>query len=73
VPLQGYDCGTISAACEARDMRPIIPLRQTPRIERGEHHAPTCEHGTWTFAGADFKRKAAKWRCPPGECQPKSV
>ncbi len=22
--------------------------------------------------GADFKRKAAKWRCPTGECEPKS-
>ena len=26
-----------------------------------------------TFAGADFKRKAAKWRCPTGECRPKTV
>ena len=34
---------------------------------------PTCEHGRWTFAGADFKRKATKWRCPSGDCQPKSV
>ena len=25
------------------------------------------------FAGADFKRKATKWRCPTGECQPRSV
>jgi len=32
-----------------------------------------CEHGVWTFAGADFKRKRAKWRCPTGECQPVSV
>jgi hypothetical protein len=24
------------------------------------------------FAGADFKRKATKWRCPTGECEPKS-
>ena len=28
-----------------------------------------CE---WTFAGADFKRKATKWRCPTGECRPAS-
>jgi hypothetical protein len=27
----------------------------------------------WTFAGADFKRKATKWRCPSGDCEPKSV
>lgn len=34
--------------------------------------APECEHGSWTFAGADFKRRRTKWRCPSGECQPKS-
>jgi hypothetical protein len=32
-----------------------------------------CEHGEWRFAGADFKRKATKWRCPTGECRPASV
>jgi len=42
-------------------------------VKRGEHGAPTCEHGRWTFAGADFKRGATKWRCPSGECQPKST
>ncbi len=40
---------------------------------RGDHRAPTCEHGNWTFAGADFKRKATKWRCPTGECSPAST
>jgi hypothetical protein len=34
---------------------------------------PACERGEWTFAGADFKRRATKWRCPTGECQPSSV
>src|SRR6266545_4991074 len=51
----------------------IFPLRETPQVKAGAHLAPTCEHGTWTFAGADFKRKAAKWRCPTGECEPKSL
>jgi Transposase DDE domain len=41
--------------------------------ERPWTEAPTCEHGTWTFAGANFKRRAAQWRCPTGECSPKSV
>jgi transposase len=50
-----------------------MPLRLTPAVKRGEHGAPTCEHGRWTFAGADFKRGATKWRCPSGECQPKST
>lgn len=34
---------------------------------------PRCEHGEWTFAGADFKRGASKFRCPAGECEPKST
>ena len=27
----------------------------------------------WRFAGADYSRKATKWRCPTGECKPASV
>jgi hypothetical protein len=68
----GYDVNPVYHACHERDVLPIIPLRKTAAVKRGEHGAPTCEHGTWTFAGADFKRNAAKWRCPTGECQPKS-
>ena len=41
-------------------------------MKRGNHGAPTCEHGTWTFASANYKRRATQWRCPTGECQPKS-
>jgi Transposase DDE domain len=51
----------------------VIPLKKTPAVERGEHKPPTCEHGVWTFAGADFKRNMAKWRCPTGECKPGSI
>jgi hypothetical protein len=39
----------------------------------GKHKPPSCEHGTWTFAGSDAKRGASKWRCPSGECSPASV
>jgi IS5 family transposase len=69
---KGYDVGPVYDACESRGILPIIPLRKTGAVKRGEHGAPKCEHGTWTFAGADFKRGASKWRCPTGECQPKS-
>lgn len=51
-------------ACEPVSIVPIIPLRKTIGVKRGDHLAPECEHGTWKFAGADFKRKASKWRCP---------
>jgi hypothetical protein len=70
---KGYDVGPVQEACESADALPIIPLRQTPFVKRGDHRAPTCGHGTWTFAGADFKRKATKWRGPPGECSPAST
>jgi hypothetical protein len=45
---------------------------QTPAVKVGKYRPPTCEHGTWTFAGSDAKRQAAKWRCPTGECSPAS-
>jgi hypothetical protein len=47
--------------------------RKTELVKRGEHKPPSREHGTWTFAGADFRRKATKWRCPTGECKPAST
>ena len=70
---KGYDVGPIYDGCEARDVRPIIPLRQTTAVARGDHKPPTCEHGDWRFAGSDSKRGASKWRCPTGECKPASV
>jgi hypothetical protein len=56
-----------------RNVAPVTPLRETPRVVRGEHAAPYCEHGRWTFAGADFKNRRTKWRCPTGICTPASV
>lgn len=48
---------------------PQIRHHKVPKL----NDIPVCEHGVWTFAGGDFKRKATKWRCPTGECQPKST
>ena len=69
---KGYDVKPVYDACHQAGSLPIIPLRKTPAVKQGKHLPPTCEHGAWTFAGADFKRKLAKWRCPTGDCQPKS-
>ncbi|MDX6704631.1 MAG: hypothetical protein QOI48_477 [Solirubrobacteraceae bacterium] len=44
-----------------------------PAVVRGDHTGPYCEHGDWTFACADYTRKAPKWRCPTGDCKPASV
>ena len=70
---KGYDTQPVHDALTARNVRPVIPLRMTGRVVRGEDKPPTCDPGTWTFAGADTKRQATKWRCPTGDCQPKSV
>ena len=53
-------------------MRPIIQLRDRHAVLRREHKPPTCAHGEWTFAVADYGRKAAKWRCPSRERKPAS-
>jgi transposase, IS5 family len=70
---KGYDLTRVYDACAERDCLPLIPLRQTPGVKRGDHRPPECKHGVWTFAGADRKRGATKWRCPTGECKPAST
>jgi len=51
---------------------PQQEVRLTPAVKAGADGPPTCEHGRWQFAGSDYKRKAAKWRCPTKECKPGS-
>jgi hypothetical protein len=70
---KGYDNEPIHQGCMDRSIAPVTALRETQRVKRGEHKAPCCRHGQWVFAGADYKRKATKWRCPTGECQPAST
>lgn len=69
---RGYDTEAMHTACEDRDVRPIISLRQTKAVKAGKHLPRECEHGTWTFAGSDARRGASKWRCPTGGCAPAS-
>lgn len=70
---KGYDVGRVYAECAERNCLPLIPLRATTAVKRGDHRPPSCPHGTWTFAGSDRKRGASKWRCPTGECKPAST
>ncbi len=69
---KGYDASEVYKALIDRRIRPVIALMETARVKRGEHKPPTCEHGTWTFAGADDKRQATQWRCPTKACKPAS-
>ena len=68
----GYDHTPVYEGFEARNCHPVIPLRETPAVKAGKHRPPVCEHSEWTFAGSEAKRRAAKWRCPSGECSPAS-
>ena len=70
---RAYDIERVHAECAERDCLPIIPLKQTTGVKRGDHLPPSCSHGKWTFAGSDRKRGASKWRCPTGECSPAST
>lgn len=70
---KGYDNNRVYDECMERDCLPVIPLRQTPDVKRGDNAPPSCQHGAWTFAGSDRKRGASKWRCPTGECKPAST
>jgi hypothetical protein len=70
---KGYDAQPVYDDLLARGIRPVIALVDTPRVLRGEHKPPTCEHGEWTFGGADDKRQATQWRCPAKACKPATV
>jgi hypothetical protein len=70
---RGYDNRRVHEECAERDCLPLIPLKQTPGVKRGDHLPRECKHGVWKFAGSDRKRGASKWRCPTGECAPAST
>jgi hypothetical protein len=38
----GYDNATVYDACAERGIAPVIPLRETPAVKRGDHKPPTA-------------------------------
>jgi hypothetical protein len=65
---RGYDVERVYAECAERGVLPIMPLRQTPAVKRGEHGAPTCEHGR----GRSLVPTSSATR-PSGAARPASV
>jgi DDE family transposase len=66
---KGYDLGPIYDGCEARDVRPIIPLRQTTAVARGDAEPPRCEHGEWRLERVQLHARltvVAKLSCALG-------
>jgi hypothetical protein len=61
---KGYDSEPIHPGCMDRGAVPVTALRTTPAFVRGDHKPPSCERWDWTFAGADFKRKAYEVAMP---------
>ena len=60
---KGYDLNFVYEACETAGAVPIIPLRETLAVKRGEHRPPECEHGTWVFAGSDASCRGSARFC----------
>ncbi|MEK6228017.1 MAG: hypothetical protein AABM31_01650 [Actinomycetota bacterium] len=52
---KGYDIERVYGECAERGTVPVIPLRQTTAVKRGEDKPPTCLHGEWRFAGAGIE------------------
>lgn len=69
---KAYDMSNVYEACRVYEVAPVIPLRETGDVKRGEHLPPHCEHGWMIFKGAEFARQRIKWACPTGECARKS-
>jgi hypothetical protein len=69
---KAYDKTPVHQGCIDWGIAPVIPIRETGPVRRGVADPPYCAHGEWIYAGADYKRKATKWRCPAGECSPAS-
>jgi hypothetical protein len=65
---KGYDSAPIHDGCMDRGLCPVTALVKSIRVKRGEHKPPSCEHGEWTFAEADWERRATRWCCPTGDC-----
>ncbi len=55
---RGYDVPGVHADCAERDCLPVIPLKRTTGVKRGDHLPPRCKHGEWSFGGSDRKRGA---------------
>lgn len=68
---KAYDAGPFYDGIERAGALPIIPLREIPTSN--PPGPPVCAHGVWHYGGADYARKATKWRCPTRECQPAST
>jgi transposase, IS5 family len=69
-----YDNDTIYNAFDEIGCVPVVPLKEVGFVKKGKHLSEKfCKHGWLTFAGADYKNKRTKWRCPTGECKIKNT
>ncbi len=67
---KGYDGSNMYAACEARDIRPVISLKLTVNVVNGLHKPPTCEHGEWSFGGVGHQARRLEVVLPDRQVHP---
>ena len=65
----GYDNGPMHETCEDRDCRPIIPLRETVAVKRGDHKPPTCDHGDLALRRIGFQARRVQVALSDGRVQ----
>jgi transposase, IS5 family len=68
---KAYDASPFYEGINRAGALPVIPIKDLPT--KNPPGPPVCEHGVWHYGGADYARKATKWRCPTRECQPAST
>jgi hypothetical protein len=65
---KGYDTGPIHDGCMDRGIYPVTPLRETPAVKRGDHHAPTV-----STAGGRSPEPTSSAALPSGAAPPASA
>jgi hypothetical protein len=66
---KGYDNTRVYQECADRDCVAIIPLRETPDVQCGEHKPPMCEHGEWAVRRVRLKARREQAALPDWRVQ----
>lgn len=74
---RGLPCATVLVNASGSFVRAEVVAEprdalRAAHVKRGADKPPMYEHGEWRLAGADYGHRAARWRCPTGECKPAS-
>lgn len=68
---KGYDYKPVYDALADHHAAAIVCLNKRGKARDGQNN-PACEHGPWTYIGADYQRNQSRWACPAGACEPRT-